>query len=115
MKCNQTGRTLIVSIESLSKENGDDLHSGDLTPENTVIFEGKNRKSYNVTIQGSSSGSGMLIKVHAWSIILFPGCAGILITFNNKTSIFDGAIVAYYFLSFKLILSWWCMAAEFYL
>ena len=60
---------LIVSIESLSKENGDNLNSDDLIAGNTVIFEGKNGKPYHVIIQGISFRSGMLIKVHAWSIL----------------------------------------------
>ncbi|XP_019859493.1 PREDICTED: uncharacterized protein LOC109587711 [Amphimedon queenslandica] len=50
VSCNQTGKCFKVSIDELSKENGEDLNWKDLFDGNEVIYESKDGKTYDVKI-----------------------------------------------------------------
>ena len=57
VSCNQTGKLLKVSVDELSKENGEDLEIEDIYDGNQVIYEAKDGKTYNITINSALSGS----------------------------------------------------------
>jgi hypothetical protein len=50
--CNQTARQLKVSVDQLSKENGEDLTVEDLVDGNNVLYEDSTGKTFDVTIKG---------------------------------------------------------------
>lgn len=53
MKCNQSGRQLLVSIDNLSKEGGESLEIEDIFKGSTVIYEDHKGKTFDVTIQAN--------------------------------------------------------------
>ena len=53
--CNQTGKILQVSLDNLSKENGEDLWEKDLVDGQNVIYSASDGKSYDVTIKTKNS------------------------------------------------------------
>lgn len=50
VSCNQTGKILTVALSALSYENGEPLRKEDIQYGKSVIYEGLDGKSYDVTI-----------------------------------------------------------------